>query len=272
MHGKWAAIKNIIWAFGIIICLLSLVVGLIVASAIRYDGSGQIQRPGKAEEPAPVASVPGSNGGNGTLMSLGETADGGQGYIDSLTFLCDSALIGLRDYGILTGGAATSQVWGSSAGNIPASTIADCVIKYPADGSALPVSSAALAAQPAILVVSLGCDSLADTTQEDFIVNYTSLISAIRTASPSTKIVCCSISSVVTSYSGVDGLSVALVSSANEWIRQVCMDTGVYYADVASVVCDSSGTLFSEYASANGKTLNSAGINEILLYLRTHTV
>ena len=268
MYGKWAAIKNIVWALGIVVCLLALVVGLIFASAVKYDGSGQIQRPGEAAIATPVVNVP---IGNGTLMSLGETGDGGQAYIDSLTFLCDSALIGLRDYGILSGGIATSQVWGSSAGNIPAATIADCTIKYPGDGSNIPASSAAMLTQPSTLVISLGCDSLADTNREDFITNYASLINAIRKASPGTKIICSSITSVITGYSGVDGLSVALVSSANEWIRQVCTDNGVYYVDAASAVCDASGTLFSEYASANGKTLNSAGLNEILLYLRTHT-
>lgn len=268
MQGKLAVIKNIIWAIGIAVCLLALVVGLIAASAVRYDGSGQIQRPTDASPTAPAVNVPTNSG---TLMSLGDTADGGQGYIDALTFLCDSALIGLRDYGILSGGIATTQVWGSSAGNIPASSIADCTIKYPGDGSNMSASGAAMASQPSTLVISLGTDSLADTTQEDFITNYASLINAIRAASPGTKIICCSVTSVTSGYSGIDGLSVSLISSANEWIRQVCTENGVYYADVASAVCDTSGTLFSEYASSNGKTLNSAGLNEILLYLRTHT-
>ena len=51
--------------------------------------------------------------------SLPESSDAGQGYIDGLTFLCDSPAIGLRDYALLSGGTATTQVWGSAAGNIP---------------------------------------------------------------------------------------------------------------------------------------------------------
>ncbi len=269
MFGKMAALKNIIWAVGIVVCLGALAVGLIFASAVRYDGSGQVQElssPDQSEEP--LVTVPGS----GTLLTLEETEDGGQAYIDSLTFLCDSALIGLRDYGLLSAGMATTQVWGSSAGNIPAADIAQCVIKYPADGTEVPAATAAMAAKPRILVISLGCDSLAETNREDFIANYSSLISSLRSASPDTKLVCCSITSVTTGYTGSDGLTAELVSSANDWLREVCTNNGVWYADVASAVSDSSGTLFMDYASSNGKTLNSAGISAILTYLRSHTV
>ncbi len=270
MFGKLNTLKNILWAIGIVICLGAVAVGLIFASAVKYDGSGQIESfSAPAESAAPSAVLP---TGDGTLMALPETEDKGQAYIDSLTFLCDSALIGLRDYGLLSGGTLTTQVWGSSAGNIPAADIAECTIQYPADGSQVSAANAAMVARPDILVISLGTDSLAATTQEDFIANYTALLNAIRAASPSTRIICCSLTSVATGYTGVDGLTAALVGQANEWIRQVCTDLGVYYADAASAVSDSSGSLFSEYVSANSKTLNSDGINEILLYLRTHAL
>lgn len=270
MFGKLNALKNILWAVGIIVCLGAVAVGLIFAAAVKYDGSGQIESFSAPSESAePSAALP---AGDGTLQSLPETEDKGQAYIDSLTFLCDSALIGLRDYGLLSGGTVTTQVWGSSAGNIPAADIAECIIQYPADGSQVSAANAAMVAKPDILVISLGTDSLAATTQEDFIANYSALVSAIRAASPSTRIICCSLTSVSSGYTGVDGLSSTLVAQANEWVRQVCTDLGVYYADAASAVSDSSGVLFSEYASANNKTLNSDGINAILLYLRTHAL
>ena len=93
MYGKLAAIKNIIWAFSIILCLGALAVALVFVSAVRYDGSGKIQDSGSAQAAPPQVTLP----SGGSLMTLGETSDGGQAYVDSLTFLCDSALIGLRD-------------------------------------------------------------------------------------------------------------------------------------------------------------------------------
>ena len=269
MYGRLAVLKNILWAISIVVCLAALLVGLIFAAAVKYDGSGQID----SNAPAAALPTPGlPMVGDGTLRTLAETSDGGQSYVESLTFLCDSSLIGLRDYGLLPGGVNTMQVWGSMAGNIPAANIASCLIRYPADGSEISPANAATVSQPSVLVLSLGCDSLAGTTEEDFITNYSSLITAIRAASPNTTILCCSLIGVTGSYAGSDGLTNELVRQANEWITQVCKDTGAIFVDVASAVCDASGGLYSEYASANGKTLNSAGINEVLLYLRTHTI
>lgn len=271
MRSKLAVLKNLIWAFGIVVCLAALLVGFGFAAFTKYDGSGVIEKParGGGSIPTPTPAV---LAGTGELKSLPETADGGQSYIDSLTFLCDSALIGIRDYGLLTGGMVTTQVWGSAAGNIPADSIADCVIRYPGDGSNISAANAAMIAKPPILVISLGMDSLTDVTEEDFTAAYTALLEAIHLSSPDTVIICCSLTGVTGNYSGNDKLTSSMVKNTNEWLRQVCADTGVYYADIASAVADSSGVLFSEYASSNGKALNSVGLNAVLDYLKTHTV
>jgi len=272
MKGKLVIIKNILWAFGIVLCLAALLVGLGFGLFTKYQGSSirdMVTLGEKADKPQKGEFdnvLP-----EGTLYTLGETADGGQAYIDSLTFLVDSSLIGLRDYGLLTGGNTTTQVWGSSAGNIPADTIADPIIRYPNDGSSIPVSQAAAAAKPSRLIISLGMDSLNAVDQNSFIANYVSLVQSIKAASPDTTVICCSLSSVSASYAGTDGLTVDASRTADLWIQEVCKATGAYYADVGSVVADSSGTLFSEYAAANGKTLNSAGVNKVLEYLRCHT-
>lgn len=278
MQGKLTALKNIIWSVCILVCLAALLVGFLFAVFTGYDGSGKI------EKPDPAATVPldqpsGEDGSgdagpviSGELLELEETKDGGQSYIDTLTFLCDSALVGLRDYGMLTGGAATSQVWGSEAGNIPASSLADFTIKFPGDGSAITPANAAMVALPGTLIISLGTDGLAEVSQEDFVSGYTALINSIRSASPGTTLVCCSMTAVTVTYDGSDGLSTSLVSTANDWLRQICADTGVYFLNLAEAVCDSSGMLMTEYAAANGKTLNTTGLTEALAYISTHMV
>lgn len=283
MDNKLTIIKNIIWAVAIVLCLLILLVGIIFGAATKYYGADEYpvlylgeapekekpsdgqQEPEEDEAPAAAQQA------DGTLTVLAETKDAGQEYLDSLTFLCDSALIGIRDYGLLSGGIGTTQVWGSNAGNIPASEIAECMIKYPNDGSEISAANAAMIAKPETLIISLGADGLAAMSKEEFIYNYTLLILGIRASSPQTTIVCCSLSSVISGYSGVDNLSSVEIGDANEWIRQVCTDTGAYFLDVAEAV-NESGYLLNKYASPNGKTLNTKGLEEVLKYIRTHAV
>lgn len=276
MGKKLLGLKDIIWAFCIIISLGALFVGFIIAATHKYTGedyTGRVELGGIQDSTAvqeePITSAP--LVGDMTLHELPDTKDYGQDYIDGLTFLCDSALIGLRDYGLLSDGFATTQVWGSSAGNIPFETLTSCKIKYPADGSTITAAEAAMIKKPAILVISVGSDGLSAATEETFTEAYRTLVTSIQSASPSTKIVCCSITSVTPTYAGTDGLTAAIVGEANVWIKNVCTETGVYYANIGSEL-HASGYLMSEYASSNGKGLNNAGLTRVLEYLRVHAV
>ena len=283
MNSKLSNIKNIAWAIAIVVSLVLLLVALGFAAFTRHHG--EMERPtvlvGEAAAARDAALAEAKKAeeqqalqqsGGGEVYVLGESGDAGQAYLDSLTFLCDSALIGLRDYGLLKDGTATTQVWGSAAGNIPASTLGSFTIRYPGDGSEISPIDAAMIAKPAQLVISLGTDGLADTDEQTFISGFESLIRGIQQESPETAIIVCTITSVTISYSGSDGLDFPIVNQANTWIARVCADTGVFLVDVASAVSDSNGSLLTEYASANGKTLNSAGLNQVLSYLRNHAI
>jgi hypothetical protein len=283
MNSKLSNIKNIAWAIAIVVSLVLLLVALGFAAFTRHHG--ELERPtvlmgeaaekrdaALAEKKAAEEKTQQQQSGPGEVYLLGESGDAGQAYIDSLTFLCDSALIGLRDYGLLREGTATTQVWGSSAGNIPASQLGSFKIRFPGDGSEVSPADAAMIAKPSILVISLGTDGLADSNETQFISDFEALIRGVQEASPYTTVVVCTITSVTISYSGSDGLEFTLVNRANEWLARVCADTGAYLVDAASAVSDSNGSLLTEYASANGKTLNSAGLSQILLYLRNHAL
>lgn len=274
MKRNLSVMKNMVWALSIILCLLVLFVALIIAAALPY--SGPIQRGGvqlneldsePAEEVQQKEEIILSE-----LRTLPESQDAGQGYIDGLTFLCDSSVIGLRDYALLSGGTATTQVWGSTAGNIPSNSFADCRIRYQAEGVEISPAEAAAKAQPSRLVVVLGADGLDSVDEETFVEGYVSLLKSIKEASPNTVIIVCSMSSVTTSYNGVDGVNANTIRTVNEWIRTVCMRTGVYYCDTAYAVNDRAGWLDVDYAAVNGKALNTAGIQKFLEYLRTHAV
>lgn len=273
MGKKILALKDIIWALCIVISLGALFIGFVIAATHKYTGeefNGRVEL-GTEAPPEQQSEALLFDSADGTLHSLPETKDYGPDYTDGLTFLCDSALIGLRDYGVLTDGINTTQVWGSSAGNIPFDALSSCKIKYPADGSVITAAEAAMIKKPAILVISVGSDGLAEVDHNSFVSTYESLISSIQSASPSTKIICCSLTSVTPTYAGVDGLSAVIVGEANEWMEEVCTDTGVYFADFTREL-HSSGYLMSEYAASNGKGLNNAGLIKVLEYLRTHAV
>ena len=262
MQGKWNTYKNFGWALAIGVALFALLLGLLFTAFTRYGG--ELDRPkiqlGEVSAAVPEAgAVPEADtvqDRTGRLVTLAGTADGGQGYIDSLTFLCDSATIGLRDYGILSGGIATTQVWGSNSGSLPIGTIPDALIKYPGDGSQINAIDAAMIAKPKILVISIGQDGLMGVDKETFIANYESLV----------------MGTVGANYAGADGLTRDAINWANDYIQEVCIDTGAYFCDVAHDMRDSTSVLDGSYASSNGKTLNTAGLNAFLQYLRTHMV
>ena len=274
MKSNLSAIKNTGWALAIILSLLVLFVALIVAAVLPY--SGPMERGGvllnELESEAETVPQQLQEEILGELRTLPESTNAGQSYVDALTFLCDSSVVGLRDYALLSGGTATSQVWGSTAGNLPANSFADCRIRYQPEGVEMSPAEAAARALPARLVIVLGADGLDAVDQDTFVEGYVSLIRSIQEASPNTVIMVCSISSVTTGYSGVDGVNANAIRTVNGWIRTVCMRTGVYFCDSASALNDRAGWLDSDYAAVNGKALNTAGLQKFLEYLCTHAI
>ena len=198
MKRNLSVMKNMGWALAIILCLLVLFVALIIAAALPY--SGPIERGGvnlnQVESEPVVEEQQKEEIILSELRTLPESNDAGQGYIDGLTFLCDSSVIGLRDYALLSGGTATTQVWGSTAGNIPANSFADCLIRYQAEMVEIRPAEAAAKDHPSRLVVVLGSDGLDNVDEDTFVEGYVSLLKSIQEASPNTVIIVCSMSSV----------------------------------------------------------------------------
>ena len=274
MKDNLSSIKNMGWALAIFLCLAVLLVALIIAAVMPYSGPvdrGGVQLNALSEEQG-VLPQEVQEEILGELRSLPESADAGQSYIDGLTFLCDSSVIGLRDYGLLSGGTSTSQVWGSTAGNIPANSYASCLIRYQPESAEMTPAEAAAKSLPSRLVIVLGSDGLDAVDQDTYVEGYVSLIRSIQQASPGTVIIVCSISSVSTGYQGVDNVDANTIRTVNGWIKTVCMRTGVYYCDSASALNDRAGWLDSDYAAVNGKALNIEGLQRFLTYIRTHAI
>ena len=72
-------------------------------------------------------------------------------------------------------------------------------------------------------------------------------------------------------YDVPDDLDNGVIANANDWLREVCLNTGIYFADTASALT-SGGVLDPQYAAANNRSLNTAGAQAVLGYLRTHAI
>lgn len=265
--------KDLLWAAGIGLALLFLLIGLVAASFTSYHGDRERpvmnlrtekEEPAAGESAAPAQLGEGLHA-DGTLHPLVETGDAGEDYLNSLTVLCDSSMASLRSAGL-----CFASIWSSETGTLAMNDTDNWTIRYPGDGSQIGPASAALIAKPKILIISVGSDGLSDLSKEIFVENYEALIRAIASASPKTTIVCLSPCSVTAAYAADDGLSKEKAAEVNGWIKTVCVDTGAYYADLTEVLC-TDGYLRDEYADGSGRALNNTGLREVLNFLRDHS-
>lgn len=266
---KRSGIKDMIWAVCIGLALLALFVGFVLTAVGRWygDKSRPVMNIGAKTVVEGGAAEVGSGTGtvaDGKLHQLKKTADAGQDYLDSLTFLVDSSLIGLRDSGLTQG-----QVWSSDSGELDMSLAYGWNIVYPGDGSVISPANAAMILKPGILVIAVGSDGVGELGEEDFVENYGMLIDSILAASPETRVVLGSVCSVTTAYAGFDGWNADRAALVNSWIQKVCENTGALYADWSGSLTDG-GYLRPEYATASGRALSNAGLGTLLGWLRTH--
>ena len=274
MKSRLSNAKNLIWATAILICLLALLLGLVFSMSRKSQGEreegtivlGQIERQKKTAElsAAGMESAP-------TLISLPESSKGSLESVFGMTFLCDKTILGLRNYATQYADGLTAQIWTDNGSGLRAKDAAESPIVF-VDGSLIRAADAAMVTRPKTMVLYLGGDGLAETTQQEFIDGYTRLIESIREASPSTKIIVCSIGSISSNYQGSDGLTTQLIAGANAWIRQVCVNTGAYYADIASIVNDQYGYLSDTFLTPDGRSIAAAGIALIVDYFRIHYI
>ena len=269
MFDNVTGLKNVLWAIGIVLCLIALLVGFLVSAVSPYGGEADPRTPDlnavrDKNSSADVSSLTFVEP-DGQLHELRESKDAGAEYLSSSVFFTDSVLIVLREQS-LTGG----DVWGSDAGSLPMNSIGTWNILY-SDGSKISPVDACMIAKPARLFIAIGSDGLARVTKDEFITGYKNLINAIHSVSPETKIVCCSVCPVCADYEPLDDLDSDLTANGTDWVKEVCLETGAYYADVASAL-SVGGDLNPKYAEADGKTLNTAGAQLVLEYLRTHAI
>ena len=277
---KLSNLKNLFWAAAILLCLAAMLIGLIFAmsqknSAGRESGTlnlNQIERISrrKSDGSEELAGLGPQQQGS-VLFPLPENNKGNLETVFGMTFLCDKTLLGLRNYASQYGGGLSAQIWTDDGSGLRAKDAATSPIVF-VDGSLITPADAAMVTRPKTVVIYLGGDGLAETTEEEFIDGYTRLIESIRTNSSATNIVACSIGSISSNYQGGDGLTSDMIFYANSWIRKVCANTGAYYADLASLLNDDYGKLSDDFMTPDGRSISAMGINLIVDYFRSHYI
>ena len=217
MNNGLSGIKNIIWALAIVVALAAVLVGLIITMVLGFGGQRQdgtlylgessgLSSGSSSGHSAGNSGVDGGLDGSAGAMALPGSQDTGLEYLFNLTFLCDDSFSAVNGFGANFGSTASAQVWLPAGGSFPAADAAGTKIIYPNDGTEKSPADAAGLYQPARLVIYLGGDGLGSTDQASFIAGYRALVQGIQAASPETKIICCSIGSVI-STSASSGLA-----------------------------------------------------------------
>ena len=204
-----------------------------------------------------------------TPTLLGESEDMGQEYIDKLVFLVDATNVGLRSYGVLSGGKSTTQVWRTTSGTLTLSGICEKKIIYPETSVEMTVAQAAKKKKPEYLIIALGFEGMNQISREKFIEEYTALINTVRAASPDTKIILQSVYPIASRVKGK--VTNAKIDELNSAIYSLAQSCEVKYLDTCTVLKDSSGAMKDELDNGGtGWNLNAKGFETVLSYIKTH--
>ena len=206
-------------------------------------------------------------------VTLKESADYGQSYIDSIIFLGDystSKMLGLE---LLSGGASSYQIWTGESGDMSLdSNLSNISVVFPDNGDVVKLSDALLRRSPKYLVITLGINNgVSYCDKEKFSLYYQSLIDLIKEASPNTVVMIQSILPISKKASRKNpAISNERIDRANEWLVELCESNNLKFIYSADALKDAKGNLLAEYASDDGLYMNAEGYKQMLMYIRLH--
>ncbi len=185
-----------------------------------------------------------------------------------MTFFGDSTTAHLA----LRGGIPKERVWSGAGSTVLFETVnrTKCV-HLQNEHSDFTLSEAAALKKPEILVITIGVSGGAGTLpREAFTEIYRELLLSVRKASPQTKIIVQSLLPLSDrSTKHYKRLTKEAVLQANLWLRELCEDMRIPYADSHSKLIDpNTGYLKPEYQNDEYMHLTSEAYAVILENLR----
>ena len=198
------------------------------------------------------------------------TADAGQGYIDNITFLCDSPFYALKVFEMLSGGYGTTQIWTGPEGTMTLGYLDGFEILDPFDDTLRTIPEALALHKPPVLMITLGINGVALWDEAEFREAYVWLINMIREASPDTVILTQSILPISPDYVNWGMFTNALITEANSWILEISEQYGLHYLDTYSALAGEDGNIRPEFVQIDGLHIRPEGLEAALSYIRTH--
>ncbi len=192
------------------------------------------------------------------LWSFSLSLSAAEGTLDRVTFFGDSTTAHL----CVRGGIPQSRVWSGTGSTVLFETVnkIKCV-HLSAENRDMTLADAVAFKKPQILVITLGVSGGAGIlSKERFTATYREMLSSVRKASPSTKIIVQSILPLSDkSVKHYRTLTKSAVVQANGWIKALCGEMGVPYVDTYSLLIDpATGYLKAEYQNDEYMHLTSA--------------
>ncbi len=212
-------------------------------------------------------------------VTLKETEDRGQAYLDSFIFLGESTTYHLKSRGVLSGGTETTQVWAPAGGTLNLDqTTSSVPLLYPDTGEYLTLSQAVTRKRPAFLLLTFGLNGAVQNIKrgEDYYKScYRKLLDTVIAASPETKIILQSGFPVAANmdmsvYScTLDQLN-EHIETINGWVWELAEEYGLRYLSTNEILKDENGRLKMSYQNGDGHHLTRQAYLEILHYIRIH--
>ena len=198
------------------------------------------------------------------LLALPLTVHSAGSALDRVTFFGDSTTAHLS----IRAGIPKNRVWSGAGSTVLFETVnkIKCV-HLSAENRDMTLADAVALKKPQILVITVGVSGGAGLlSQERFMAIYREMLSSVRKASPSTKILVQSILPLSDkSVKHYKTLTKSAVKEANGWIRSVCREMGIPYLDTHSLLIDpQTGYLRAEYQNDEYMHLTSTAYAVVL--------
>ena len=235
--------------------------GSALGFGVGYDETTKTIRIESRKETGPVAA------------RLGLTADAGREYLDKIIFLGDSTTYGIGYYYRhgYTDLCPPSQVWTPSSGTLSLWDYDTAKIVYPATGKELSIQDAVKAAQPEIMIITLGVNGISSLNETEFKADYTALVKNILEVSPNTKIILNSIYPVADSYRYQRSINNQKINAANGWIEDMATELGLRYLNSHEALAVD-GKLPESSHNGDGLHLTGESFGKVMEYIRTHAL
>lgn len=199
-------------------------------------------------------------------VTLKETEDGGDSYIDNIIFAGDSMAL----YYVINDTIPGTQLW-HQISITPETALTSPIYINHIDTKKTFVENFELN-KPEMVIMTLGTNSAAYMTPEYFYEKYTELVKKIQKASPKTKLIIQSIPPVDSSWDDEDGsINNDKINKLNYYIGKMCEELNVKFLNSAVAMKDENGACKKGYCREDdGIHPTAKGSEALINYARTH--